>query len=384
MTPAPIDARGRAAVLRKIGHPVDLCTVPLPSLGDGEVLVRIECSTLCGSDRHTVTGDRNEPMPTVLGHEAIGVVTELGSQPPTDVQGTPLSIGDRVTWSCAVSCFDCDRCHNGLPQKCRSLMKYGHTVAKGRDTLSGGLADFILLKQGSSIVQLSPHLPWQVACPANCATATVAAAMRTAKCGRGDRVLIFGAGMLGLTATAMAHAAQAKSITVVDPVADRLARAKRFGATDTCQVGSSVTPPALADGSEGFDVILEFSGSATAVAAAVRVGDVGARIVLVGTVMPSDPVAMDPQRWVRNCLSMHGIHNYRPDDLVAAVRFLESQHATYPFASLIEESFSLADIDAALTCLIDQRPVRVAVIPDPASMNDTPNPIATLQADQNG
>ena len=197
------------------GQPLVFRDLPTPSPGPGEALVRIECCTICASDLHTVTGARIEPTPTILGHEALGFIAALGDPPPTGIDGAPLAIGDRVTWSTAVSCGTCDRCVGGLPQKCRSLAKYGHEIAEGPGALSGGLAERILLRPGSAILRIAPELPAELVCPANCATATVAAALRIAGPIEKRRVLIFGAGMLGLTAAAWAKSLGA-TVTVID------------------------------------------------------------------------------------------------------------------------------------------------------------------------
>ena len=131
-----------AGVFLGAGQPMDLRTFPLPSPESGEAIVRIECCTLCGSDLHTITGKRTENCPSILGHEILGIVDTVGDPPPCDLDGRPLRAGDRITWSTSVSCGDCDRCRGGLPQKCRTLAKYGHELAEGRYALSGGLSQF--------------------------------------------------------------------------------------------------------------------------------------------------------------------------------------------------------------------------------------------------
>ena len=216
---------------------MELRSLPVPELEAHEALVAIEFSTICGSDLHTVKGLRTERCPTILGHESIGVVVAVGSPPLRDARGIDLRIGDRVTWSTSVSCGECDRCLSGLPQKCRSLSKYGHDVAEGRTALCGGLAQHLLLRKGSAVVHVDAGLSAEVACPANCATATVACAMRHAAPLNGSRVLIFGAGMLGLTAAAMAKSLRAASVTIVDTMPQRLELAERFGADQRVVVG---------------------------------------------------------------------------------------------------------------------------------------------------
>jgi len=197
----------RAMVFHEAGRPLELKRYPLPRLAEGEVLVRITCCTLCGSDVHTYEGRRSAPLPTILGHEIIGQVAQLPPGPEVrDHQGVPLDLGDRITWSVAASCGGCFFCNDGLPQKCKGLFKYGHERISERHQLSGGLAEHCHLAAGTAIFRLPSELSDAVACPANCATATVAAAMRYSGDQRDRVVLIQGAGMLGLTAAAMATA----------------------------------------------------------------------------------------------------------------------------------------------------------------------------------
>src|SRR5262249_62070482 len=118
--------------------------------------------------------------------------------PEVDHEGRPLQMGDRVVWSLAVGCGACFFCAHELPQKCAHLVKYGHAAIGEAHTLSGGLATHCHLLRGTAVYRAPEEVPDLVACPATCATATVAAALRQAGDVEGATVLIQGAGMLGL------------------------------------------------------------------------------------------------------------------------------------------------------------------------------------------
>ena len=356
----------RAAVFERAGEPLLLKQFAVPTPREREALVRVEGCTICGSDLHTMSGRRIEPTPSILGHEVVGEIAALGSPPPTDLEGGELHPGDRVTWSTCVSCSECDRCKNGLPQKCRKLSKYGHSIADGHGALSGGLAEFILLRAGSAIVKLPDSLPLDVACPINCATATVAAAIRKAGPIQHQSVCVFGAGMLGLTATAMAKKQGSNHVVVCDPELRRLELAKQFGADQTVLWPASFeTLCATNDGTalSGFDVLLEMSGSEDAVESLFGLAEIGARLVLVGSVKSSRPIPLDPERVVRNWNSIHGVHNYAPQDLKSAVEFISQNHQEFPFAGLVERSFPLEDINAATEYALKNGPIRTAIRP---------------------
>lgn len=321
----------------------------LPAVSEGEVLVRISCSTVCGSDLHTFSGRRKEPVPTIPGHEYIGTVVAVVGD-VKDLTGCAVRTGDRVTWSVMASCRECDRCVAGMPQKCRQLFKYGHANLDSHP-FSGGFATHCLLRNGTAIVKVSRAVPDSVAAPASCATATVSAVMRQFPETKGRRFLVLGAGLLGLTATAMADAAGASEIHLCDPDENRRHLGKAFGATQLLS-----TTPDLE-----YDCVIEVSGHPDAVETAIRAVSVGGHIVLAGSVFPAGSVQLNPESIVRRLASIHGVHNYHPKDLLTAVDFLTRYHRTYPFCELVHEPFSLENVAQAVSFAQQNKPIRVAL-----------------------
>ncbi len=334
---------------------MQLRELPIPDpLGPGELLVRVTCCTVCGSDLHTHTGRRPGPSPCVLGHEMVGFVEALGDDPPEDLRGRTIQRDDRVVWSVAVACHQCRNCRRGFPQKCQSLRKYGHHRIEPEWQLNGGLAEYCHLVCGTSIVVIDRQLADEVVCPASCATATVASAIRAAGRISGARVLVLGAGMLGLTASAMSRSMGAQSVSVCDINEDRLQLAKRFGSDTTMRFEQL----------EGqFDIVFEMSGTRRASQAAIGAADVGGSIVLVGAVLPTDSISVDPEQVVRRLLSIHGVHNYAPQDLLTAIDFLSADGNHYPLAELVSQSYSLSSVNEALENAASDRPIRIAIRP---------------------
>jgi len=357
----------RAILFHESGRPLELRHYPLPQLAPGEVLVRITCCTLCGSDVHTLEGRRSTPTPTILGHEILGRVAALPSESVVcDHDGTPLEVGDRVTWSIAASCGDCFFCQGGLPQKCERLFKYGHEKITDRHPLSGGLADYCHLAAGTAIFGVPPSLSDTVACPANCATATVAAAMRYAGSCADRSVLIQGAGMLGLTASAIAASRGASEVIVCDKLPDRLELAHRFGATQTAVADDGDSLRTAVDqttSGRGVDIAIDLTGAPAAVEAGVELLRIGGRYVLVGAVYPARPLSISAETIVRRLLSIQGLHNYTPTDLRTALQFLQQNHERYPFEGLVSQTFSLEEADGAFAHASRSGAMRVAVVP---------------------
>jgi putative phosphonate catabolism associated alcohol dehydrogenase len=361
-------ASARAMVFEAPGQPLELRQFDLPVLKSGEILVKVRMTTLCGSDLHTFQGDRHTPSPTILGHEILGTVAELPSgESITDAINRPLSIGDRVTWSVAVHCGNCFFCQHNLTQKCAHLFKYGHQQIQPHHALSGGLAEYCHLAANTTVYQIPRELEDHIACPANCATATVVAALRAAGDCQDAVILIQGSGMLGLTAAAIAHSRNAKEVIVCDIDDQRLSRAKQFGATQTVKVDPDSddlqTIVTDATAGRGVDVALEMSGAADAIDSGIELLRIGGRYIWVGAVFPTRPVSLSPESIVRKMIRIQGVHNYAPDDLAEALSFLESHHDEFPFATLVSKSFRLEEANAAFEEAAEHGALRVAVCP---------------------
>jgi putative phosphonate catabolism associated alcohol dehydrogenase len=322
------------------GDDIALESVPLPVLGAGDVLVRVRLATVCGSDRHTVTGRRVQPCPSVLGHETVGEIAAIGAGGARAVDGRELRRFERVIWSVTLPCGMCDRCLAGVTAKCRTVRKAGHEAWDSDWPLSGGYARHVLLPRGMPIAIVADTLTDALAAPAACATATVMAVIERAPHMAGKRVVVVGAGMLGLTAVATAAFAGASSVTVVDPAAERRELAGQFGATEVRATMPDAGP---------YDVLLEFSGSSAALQQGLRTLDVQGAAVLAGAVLPDTPVAVEPEAVVRRHLSVVGVHNYEPRHLSAALDFLEATRDRFPWQDLVAEPVPLEEIGSLLT-----------------------------------
>jgi alcohol dehydrogenase len=242
-------------------------------------------------------------------------------------------------------------------------MKYGHEPLRPGRELLGGLAEHCLLTAGTAIVRLPDALPLGVACPASCATATIAAA--TAAAGElADRaVIVIGAGLLGLTACAMARVGGATTVIAVDIDESRQERALHFGATHAVPPADVSELVRTATQGHGVDAVLELSGANAAVDSAWPLLRLGGTLVLVGAVFPGPPVSVSPETIVRRNLTIRGVHNYTPVDLVAAVEFLAEHHGRFPFAGVVSAWHPLDEIEAAFATAHDRRHIRVGVVP---------------------
>lgn len=353
----------RAAVWSGPATGFTVVDVAWPELAAGEVLVEVELTTVCGSDRHTYAGDRSTPIPTVLGHEAIGRVVATGGEVLT-VDGHRVRVGARVAWTIVASCGTCRRCRRGLPQKCATARKYGHEPITEHWRLNGTYASHVHLLAGTGIVELPEGLAAAVAAPAGCATATVVAAIRRTGLAAGDLAVVLGCGMLGLTAVAYLRRLEVGRIVACDLVPARRDRAVAFGADVVCSPSELADVVAAQSAGAGADLVLELTGSSAVAQSALALLAIDGRLGLVGSVFVDDPLTVPPESMVRNLWSIVGTHNYEPDDLAVAVDFLEQVDQAL-FASLVGVRSPLSMINDAFAAPVADGAVRVAI--DPSS-----------------
>lgn len=335
-----------AQIFDGAGQPIRAAQWPLPAtLAPGEVLVRIRLATICGSDLHTITGQRSEPTPAILGHEAIGEVVAVAEG------RTELKPGDRITWTIADSCGQCLPCTAyGLPQKCDHLFKYGHADVHNGAGLNGCYASHIVLRAGTHIVRVPDELPDAVVAPANCALATVVSAVSHLPeyC---QTVVIQGAGLLGVYACALLHEAGVTNVFCVDVKEARLAHIARFGGIPID--GRLAHYPAareaiLAAAPQGVDAVLEVAGVSALIPEGIRLLRVGGHYGFVGMVHPHSQLELTGEQIIRKHLTLFGIHNYAPRHLDEAVAFLARTYHRYPYVDLVSPSFALSELNQAV------------------------------------
>ncbi len=355
----------RAVLFHGPDRPLEIVERPTPPTRGQEIVVRVTCCTLCSSDLHSHSGRRTVATPTVLGHEIVGRIEAFGPDASrSDFHGADLVIGARVSWNVAANCGSCFSCNNELPQKCDRLFKYGHQRVDDDRLFAGGLADYVVLVPGTALFRVPEALSDSVAASANCATATVAAVFRAAGNIRRN-VIIFGAGVLGLTACAMARSSGVDAVMVVDPDPAPRERALAFGATHVFPSEPKALESAIADFTDGrgVDAALELAGVADAVKSALASTRIGGTVVLAGTVLPTPSVPLDPEDVVRRLLTIRGVHNYAPRDLATALEFLAGPGKAYPFAELVTRRFRLDEIESAFAFAHANPGQRVAVVP---------------------
>jgi len=351
---------GKAAIFSGAGQPFRLVEGEVPPIGKGEILVRNRYTTICGSDVHTYCGHRKEPGEVVLGHEIVGEV--LWFDPETsmeDYKGNPVQIGDRIVWSIFAVPAHTAPPRPDMPQKSDGLFKYGHAPAIHNDIFNGGLANYCVLRANTAFLKISADIPLKVAATISCAHATVAGGLRIAGEIKGKKVMIFGAGLLGLSCGAMCRQAGASWIGLVDNDNTRLQWGTKFGADEGYLFSNY--PDQHTKPWPDADIVFDMTGNADAMNAGIGLLALGGCAVWIGAVFPSKPVQINAEQVVRKLLTIRGLHNYNYDDFVNAALFVENNYRKYPFEELVEKEFKLHEVETAFGFANREKPVRVGI-----------------------
>jgi len=279
--------RVRAVVARAKGEPVTIETIEVPDPGPGEVLVAVQACGVCHTDLHYREGAINDDFPFLLGHEAAGIIEEVGDGV------AELEVGDFVVLNWRAVCGRCRSCERGRPWYCFATHNATSRMTLDGEELSpalgiGAFAEKTVVAAGQA-TRVNPAVRPEVAGLIGCGVmAGLGAAMNTGGVGRGDSVAVFGCGGVGDAAIEGSRLAGAHTIIAVDIDPRKLEWAREFGATHT--VNSAEEDPVEAiralTGGNGVDVAIEAVGLPVTYEQAFYSRDLAGTVVLVGVPNP--------------------------------------------------------------------------------------------------
>lgn len=256
----------RAVRIVGIGTPLKDCTVPTPQPGTAEVRVRVGAAGICHSDVHYRAGfPRLAVLPRTPGHEIAGTIDGVGPG------GDASRRGERVCVHYQASCGTCELCSKGQEQFCPN----GWMIGKDRD---GGYAEAVVVPERNAF-PIPDAVSFEHAAVMMCSTATSYHALRRARLQAGERVAIFGAGGLGMSAVQLAFLLGADVVFAVDLDAERLLLAEAFGAV---AIPAGADPVAAIRANGGADVALDLVGSGAVMRQGLEVLRPGGRVGAVG------------------------------------------------------------------------------------------------------
>jgi threonine 3-dehydrogenase len=289
----------RALAKLRPGPGLELVDRPVPEPGDGEVLLKVEAASICGTDQHLFAWDpwaaENLVPPRILGHELAGTVAATGGGV------TRVREGDLVGVESHIVDWTCSQCRRGDMHLCRNLRVIGVHV-------DGGFAEYLVVPEANAI-ESNGLDPAVVALQEPMGNAVHAAFAEPIE---GRTVLVTGCGPIGLCAVGIARAAGAALVIATDTEDFRLDLARTMGAHLALDASDPTTEAAIleATGGEGVEVVLEMSGAAPALDQALRMLTSGGRISLLGIFGASPSVNLS-ELVIQKGIRLHGIYGRR-------------------------------------------------------------------------
>lgn len=348
---------GRAVLFFGPGKPMELTELPVPHPEPGAVVVRITRANICGSDLHIWRGDgvlgamaRDDGR--IIGHEMTGVVHALGAGVTSDWAGHPLAEGDRVAYQYFAPCGRCRSCLRGMSEACSRSFKVLQGSPARFPYFRGAYADYFYVTPQMAIYKVPDAVTDTMVAGVNCALAQVVMGLERVQVGLGDRVVIQGAGGLGIYATAVARERGAEQVIVIDGIDDRLALARAMGADHVIDFRELATPDQRVaavrelTGGWGADVVCELVGRPAAISEGLQMVGLGGRYLEIGTFYPGTTLELDPGRLVMANLRIEAVAAYDARSLHLALGFLERHARDLPLDHLVVD-YSLEQINEA-------------------------------------
>lgn len=291
----------RAAVMHEVGAPIKIEQVESAPLKADDVLVRIRAASICHTDLDVLQGELAYPLPMILGHEAAGVVTEVGPQVTTP------AVGEHVVLSWNPHCGQCFYCEHDQPILCEPYVRNrakgahfdgGHRLTLNKSSLNvlmylGAFAEYCIVP-AQCAVPVAREIPLDRACLIGCGVMTgFGAVTHIASVRSGAAVAVIGCGAIGLSAIQGARLAGAAAILAVDLDDRKLDVARAVGATHVCNAereDAMAAAKAISNG-RGADYVIEAAGNERALRVSLELLRPGGQAVWLGKVNVQQPVS---------------------------------------------------------------------------------------------
>lgn len=363
---SPVSPGGRQAVFDMDALALTVAGAP-PAVAElGGLIARVTLAGVCGSDVHRLAGHVKDATGEVsFGHEAVGVVEELGEGLATDWDGAPISVGDRIIWYAGTT--PCGRCRG-----CRTT---GGPCDDRQWPLPASVPNAAGYRQIASLSALVPF--FRIDGPVTdeeliafgCALPTALSGQRRlGLIEAGQTVVVQGAGPVGIAAAMVASLSPARNVIVIGAPARRLALAGRFGATATIDLTTTTPEERLArvlemtDG-RGADVVIEAAGVPDAFNEGVSLLARHGRYMLSGLYSGAREISFNPVPITLKAAKIIGNLGSRPDAGLQALRFVQANRERFPFEQIVTHRFGLEEVGGALDAMRDGTSMKAVVVP---------------------
>ena len=363
----------------------ELREYPLPEPAPGCVLIKMEMSGICGTDKHTFQGyttqygGRKLEFPIIQGHENVGTIAAIGGDGKcTDFEGLPLGAGDRVVIGANVSCGQCYYCRHDFPYYlCENTTDYGNNLsAKNPPHLFGGWSQYIYILAGSFLVKVPDELPSEVAVLTEIFAVTAGldrakqiSAFPNESFRFDDTVVVLGAGPLGMCFVMKARMLGAGAIIAADLSDYRLNFAKRLGADHVINVGKTSKAERLQmvkdmTHGRGADVVIECAGVPQAVPEGLEMLRVSGLLVEAGNFSDLGDITLSPHRHLcAKNVRILGVGGDEPAAYGPGMRQMARYMKQYPLGEFVTHRYGLRQVDAAMQKSMEAESMKVVLEP---------------------
>lgn len=324
--------------------------LPVPSPAAQDVLIRIKAAGICGSDLHAYQWTKgyefmSAHMPLTLGHEFAGIAEQV-----PDNQNR-ISKGDKVTIWPTRSCNQCTACLNNHPQYCQSRTIIGLHC-------DGGFADFVSVPL-ENCFSLPAELPVELGALTEPVSIAIHAA-KTAELQKGNHLVVFGPGPIGLFTALYAQSLGVKTVLVGYNDQTRLALARDMGIELVCDSAQTELQSFLGTHLNGWvDRVIEAAGATICIEQAMEILSPGGVLVIAG--IHSDRFSLDVTPFVRRKQQIRGAHDTTEQSFAEAIQFIDGN--PHIFKQAITHSFPLAQSEAAFATALEKQAMKVLLRP---------------------
>lgn len=380
----------RAAVLVAPGK-YEVQAFEKPRLEDGAILMEMEYSGICGTDKHTYQGETKQyagtpaecetPFPIIQGHENVGLVSEITPRAAEHLEfyGRPLKVGDRVTMCPDIVCGQCYECKHVMGYVwCENSDCYGNSYTAAQwPYLMGGWAEQMYVRPDTFVYKvpsgLSPKvavLAELMACAASLDKLKEFSSMSHEGFNSGDTVVVIGSGPLGLLHIAKADMMGAGQIIATDLSETRLAFAKKLGADVVINASTSSVEERIATVREltrgrGADVVLHMANTPRSFVEGIEMLKRGGMMLEMGNFADTGDVAMNVHRHIcSKNIRLIGITNHPSTGYGPALTLLERYADRYPLEEMVSHEFALSDVDLAMHTSMSPESLKVTMVPN--------------------
>jgi D-arabinose 1-dehydrogenase-like Zn-dependent alcohol dehydrogenase len=362
------------AVFTQANEDLEIRQYPVDPPRDGDVLLSLERSGICGTDIHIHEGRLAIPGPFIPGHEFIGRVAEVGGGGLTDAFGKPLTTGDLAVVCAANPCGECLNCRTGETASC---LAFGVTFLRDPEEaphFHGGFGEFVYSQSGN-LVAIPESVDLDAAAAFPCAGPTT---IRAVAYGGGlnseEIIVVQGTGPVGLFAIAYA-AQQGCTVLAIGSSAkpERMELAKAFGASEVFDYRATSIEERLEavralatkeNRGDGADVVIEASGAPQAFVEGLQLLRTRGRYMVPGQYSDSGEVAIPPHAITLRALQVIGSGQYTLEDVKDYLDFLSAhKDLQQAFARTITHRYKVADANSALACASEGASIKGVFVP---------------------